>query len=58
MYLADYHTHTRFSPDGSATMTEMAQAALDGMGDNSACILGNHGLLCVGGNISYTAPAL
>ena len=29
MYLADYHTHTRFSPDGSATMTEMAQAALD-----------------------------
>ena len=33
---------------------ELAQAALDGMGDNSACILGNHGLLCVGGNISYT----
>ena len=33
---------------------ELAQAALDGMGDNYACILGNHGLLCVGGNISYT----
>ena len=37
---------------------ELAQAALDGMGDNYACILGNHGLLCVGGNISYTLDVL
>ena len=28
MYLADYHTHTRFSPDGRASMTQMAQAAV------------------------------
>lgn len=29
MYLADYHTHSRISPDGRATMAEMARAALD-----------------------------
>ncbi len=29
MYLADYHTHTQFSPDAAASMTEMAQAAID-----------------------------
>lgn len=29
MYLADYHTHSRISPDGSCTMTQMAQAALE-----------------------------
>lgn len=29
MYLADYHTHTRFSPDARASMTVMAQAAID-----------------------------
>ena len=28
MYLADYHTHTRFSPDGRASMTDMARAAI------------------------------
>lgn len=28
MYLADYHTHTRISPDAGRTMTEMAEAAL------------------------------
>jgi len=27
MYLADYHTHSRFSPDGRASMAEMARAA-------------------------------
>lgn len=29
MYLADYHTHTRFSPDARDSMTEMARAAID-----------------------------
>lgn len=29
MYLADYHTHTRFSPDAGDSMTAMAQAAID-----------------------------
>ena len=33
---------------------ELAEAALKGMGNNYAVILGNHGLLSVGGNISYT----
>ncbi|MBR3640406.1 MAG: histidinol-phosphatase HisJ family protein [Oscillibacter sp.] len=28
MYLADYHTHTKFSPDARASMTEMARAAI------------------------------
>ena len=28
MYLADYHTHTQFSPDARHSMTEMAQAAI------------------------------
>lgn len=28
MYLADYHTHTRFSPDAGDSMTAMAQAAI------------------------------
>ena len=32
MYLADYHTHTRISPDAGRSMTEMAEAALRGAG--------------------------
>ena len=28
MYLADYHVHSRISPDASASMQEMAEAAL------------------------------
>lgn len=28
MYLADYHTHTRFSPDARNSMTDMARAAI------------------------------
>ena len=28
MYLADYHTHSRISPDGRYSMTQMAQAAV------------------------------
>ena len=28
MYLADYHVHSRISPDASASMTEMAEAAI------------------------------
>ena len=27
MYLADYHTHSRFSADGRASMLDMARAA-------------------------------
>ena len=34
---------------------ELAQAAYDAMGeDHFACLLGNHGLLAVGGTLSYT----
>ena len=29
MYLADYHTHSSVSPDGSATVSELAKAAID-----------------------------
>jgi len=32
---------------------ELAQAAYDAMADGYACILGNHGLLSVGGSIDY-----
>lgn len=32
---------------------ELAQAAFDAMADGYACILGNHGLLSVGGSIDY-----
>ena len=28
MYLADYHVHSRISPDASASMQEMAEAAI------------------------------
>jgi len=33
---------------------ELAESALETMSDNSACLLGNHGLLAVGENLSYT----
>ena len=34
---------------------ELAEAALDAMGDDHyACLLGNHGMLAVGGTLSYT----
>ena len=40
MYLADYHTHTQFSPDAHDPMTVMAQAALDaGMDEICFCLL-------------------
>ena len=29
MYLADYHTHSRISPDAVRSMAEMAEAAVD-----------------------------
>jgi len=32
---------------------ELAESAFNTMGDGYSCILGNHGLLCVGPNISY-----
>ena len=28
MYLADYHTHSRMSPDADAPMAELAEAAI------------------------------
>ena len=28
MYFADYHTHSRVSPDAFSSMTEMAEAAI------------------------------
>lgn len=36
MYLADYHTHTKFSPDAFHSMTEMAEAAI-AKGLNEIC---------------------
>lgn len=36
MYLADYHTHSRISPDAGASMTAMAEAAL-AAGMNELC---------------------
>lgn len=36
MYLADYHTHTQFSPDANDSMTVMAQAAMN-MGLDEIC---------------------
>lgn len=36
MYLADYHTHTRISPDAGRSMTEMAEAAV-AAGLNEIC---------------------
>ncbi|BAK97271.1 histidinol phosphate phosphatase family protein [Oscillibacter valericigenes Sjm18-20] len=36
MYLADYHTHSRVSPDGHVSMLEMASAALEA-GLNEIC---------------------
>lgn len=32
----------------------LAEAAFTGMGENHACLLGNHGLLAVGSNLSFT----
>ena len=42
MYLADYHTHTQFSPDAHDPMTVMAQAALDA-GMDEICFTGSCG---------------
>ena len=37
MYLADYHTHSSVSPDGSVTVSELAGAAID-RGLNEICV--------------------
>ena len=37
MYLADYHTHSSVSPDGSVTVSELAGAAID-HGLNEICV--------------------
>ena len=37
MYLADYHTHTQFSPDAHDPMTVMAQAAIRMPGLDEIC---------------------
>lgn len=44
MYLADYHSHTRCSPDSSAPLEAMAQAALD-VGLQSLCVTDHCDLL-------------
>lgn len=36
---------------------ELADAALEGMGERNALLLGNHGLLCVGPTLSYAMDA-
>lgn len=41
---------TKYVPIGTY---ELGKSALDTMGENYCCLLGNHGLLAVGSNISY-----
>lgn len=41
---------TKYVPFGTR---ELAEVALDTMGDRFACLLGNHGLLAVGHDLSY-----
>ena len=44
MYLTDYHTHTKLSPDGSVPLAEMAEAAV-AAGLNELCITDHCDLL-------------
>ena len=44
MYLTDYHTHTKLSPDGSVPLAEMAQAAVDA-GLDELCVTDHCDLL-------------
>ena len=47
MYLADYHVHSRISPDASASMQEMAEAAIR---------LGFQEIPTIDGKVKYTLP--
>ena len=44
MYLIDYHTHTRLSPDSEAPLAEMAQAAVRA-GLSELCVTDHYDLL-------------
>lgn len=60
MYLADYHTHSRLSPDGSVHLREMAKAAEDA-GMDELCVTDHYDLITATGAPSEDynwAPAL
>lgn len=60
MYLADYHTHSRISPDAAGSMAEMAEAAA-AAGMNELCFTDHVDPLVWGGTElekSYDWPAL
>lgn len=44
MYLTDYHTHTKLSPDGSVPLADMADAAV-AAGLNELCVTDHCDLL-------------
>lgn len=50
MFLADYHTHSLCSPDGSAPLAQMAQAALDA-GLSELCLTDHCDLLTADGRL-------
>lgn len=53
MYLTDYHTHSLCSPDGSAPLVELAQAALDA-GMDEMCLTDHCDFLDFNGNLDLT----
>ncbi|HJC39921.1 MAG TPA: histidinol-phosphatase HisJ family protein [Candidatus Intestinimonas pullistercoris] len=54
MYLTDYHTHTRLSPDGEAPLTEMARAAVQA-GLSELCVTDHYDLMQLDGT-PFTEP--
>ncbi|MEG2456176.1 MAG: histidinol-phosphatase HisJ family protein, partial [Oscillospiraceae bacterium] len=60
MYLADYHTHSKLSPDGCAPLRQLAQAAVFA-GLNELCVTDHYDLITAYGSRSEDydwAPAL
>ncbi len=53
MYLTDFHMHTLCSPDGSAPLAAMAQAALDA-GMDEICVTDHCDLLDVQGRLDFS----
>lgn len=53
MYLADYHTHSLCSPDGSAPLTELAQAAID-VGLDELCLTDHCDFIDFNGNPDFS----
>ncbi len=53
MFLADYHTHTLCSPDSSAPLAQMAQAALDA-GMDELCTTDHCDLLTLDGKLDLS----